>query len=124
LSRFHWDLITLWTDYIYEDNKPKIAFGQIWHTPIAASNSKPCLLLSRNINLPTKIKINQYFKAFQAVALQVTLTNFKNKRSYFHLIGQKTIDGKTRLSTEKMSGLAFFGKNTNEIPVNILDQLI
>lgn len=34
LSRYHWDLITVWTGLSLLNNKAKIAFAPIWHTPI------------------------------------------------------------------------------------------
>lgn len=34
LSRFHWDLITAWTEPVLLNNKEKITFVTEWHTPI------------------------------------------------------------------------------------------
>jgi hypothetical protein len=127
LSRYHWDLITLWTDYTTEENKPMVAFGRVWHTPIVLSNSEPSLLLSKklakNRSLPDKIIIYHLFKAFLVVLFQVTRTDFRNRIPYLRLLSERTIDGKTRLSTETISGVAFFGNDTNEIPAYIIEQL-
>lgn len=37
-SRYHWRLLTIWTDLVLKDGKPSISFSRAFHTPIAHCN--------------------------------------------------------------------------------------
>lgn len=122
LSRYHYDLITLWTDYDKIDKKPKITFGLKWHTPIAYSDIQPQLLLSGNIKLRDKVRISLLFGGFLTMSITTCSIGFKEKKSYSHLIKEKNIDERILLSTEKIIAVAHFG-NVNDIPESLKEKI-
>jgi hypothetical protein len=94
LSRFHWNLATIWTDAIIEEDKPNVGFSQGVHTPIVESKSDELRYIEIEPNVPIHERIaitDIYIPLFLKV-----LKSFKfgEKQSYEDLIVQGQVPGK------------------------------
>jgi hypothetical protein len=71
-SRYHWNLLTIWTEPVDEEGKPSVEFTSRVHTPIVKSRTADCryVEIDPGITLAERIElVNLYAPMFKRVLL-------------------------------------------------------
>jgi hypothetical protein len=123
LSRFHWKLITMWTDLILLEAKPKISFVSQWHTPVAHCTDFTMHLGIPEVNdaitnIKRKIRARAYFLLFrQQVRGPANIENqFAGLPiSYSDVLTAEAVPKRYTYSFDEMVGMAIIG-SLNKLP--------
>jgi hypothetical protein len=129
LSRYHWKLITVWTNLILLEDKPKISFALPWHTPVVH-----CTDFTTHLGIPEgKVATTNIKKKIQALTLYslflpvITLAEVENRFigfpiSYSDVLTEEIVDQKFTYSFIGIVGMVIIGSLDN-LPTQIREEI-
>lgn len=118
LSRYHWNLVTIWTEPVLEDDLPVVDFVDGVHTPIikTSSNKIGYFELDPNVSaLERMATLELYLPAFTEGLRNV---KFGKRQSYEHLIVSGNVPSKYLFNLQKMKFAVSIGRlpQPNDVP--------
>lgn len=126
LSRFHWHVVTIWTEPIDDVGKPSVEFTKLVHTPIVKSNSQDYRYLDIEPSLPVieraeivTLYIPLFDKALKSVRFQ------RKQEGYGRIIQDGTIPSKYLLDFSQIKAAIVVGKfpEPQELPKTLRDKI-
>ncbi len=112
------------------NEKPKVSFAPIWHTPIVQCNDyKPSWIIPKEASLLEKTKAYGLFVRFNIYVLK---SNIKNKFddapiSYADILTEDVVDERYKFSLYNMTAMAIIGPDLDlltQIEKEIVQDLV
>lgn len=125
LSRYHWDLITVWTRLVLLDEKPKISFAPIWHTPIVhCVDYEPYWNVPQDANLLNKAKALRLFTSLNIFILKSNIQDKFNSMpiSYADILTEDEVDKKYKFSSDEITSMVIIG-SSSDLPPHIREEI-
>ena len=125
ISRYHWRLLTIWTNLVYTDGNPNISFGNFWHTPIAQCQNYTCNIVvftpkGLNSNTGNKYALLKLVGRFLPyIRLQIPFKFKGLPIQYFNSLTEEEVPDRFTFTFDNMVGIIIMGNEREISPTTI-----
>lgn len=126
LSRFHWHVLTIWTEPVDDEGKPSVEFTKLVHTPIVKSESYDDRYLEIE-PLTYKERVEMVFLYTSLFRRALNSAKFKRKRkNYDNIMQNGGVPNKYLFKLSDVKGAVVIGSSLpkpNELPITLRDKI-